>query len=382
MAIKDAIDVLGKWGEMGLAMQNRQDLMAAAGVKSAQWGAEQAGAIAKTMFESEDDIYKSLNDLILSDEKNLEDENFKKIYNEAYARRTQAYRDWLSTMGISAPDRSTDVIQVVDSVFAETDAKYLKWGDNKGAWAKVIARLPADVDLDLVEIVWNDRYRKKKDAGEISPPLFSLPEHGKELTSRVLGAPVHGATKLLNLPGSLGAAAESWWTGERAEPFYSVDPNQMFMGRDWWRGAFGDPKSTYGEEGRSLNPFISNPFISNAQASDPSLSQYEEAAQRRVNAQNLLANTGVTQSLTPRVEKIEETIEPLMGGSGLLNGFLAQPEEDEPDLSERAIAFLVRLAEMIQEHGQEKAYGLMTREYQQLARSDKQDIENTLRQTV
>ena len=164
------------------------------------------------------------------------------------------------------------------------------------------------------------------------------------------------------------------------------------MGRDWWRGVFGDPSSSYGEGGKSFNPF------SGRRTSDPStdLSQFEEAAQRRDSASSMLL--GIANQLSPEREadvsaydragqasliarRGVESLEPMMGpGEGLINGFLAQgAEEDEmPELTRQAMNFMVRLSAMMQEYGPEEAFRLMSRDFKALSKSDKAQIEEYL----
>ena len=273
--------------------------------------------------------------------------------------------------------------------------KFLKFGDTKGKWAEVVARLSPGVNLDLVEIVWNDRYNKLPDYGDTSL-IGKFPRTGKEFTAEMLGIPADVGAAIMNVPGAAIQGAQQWWTGEQADPLYRVgDP---FMGREWWKGAFGGP-SRYGEGGMSLDPTAGL-----RKPKDATLSQFEEAAQRRGSANSMLTgianqlvgvgNTVVSQAygasdVSPFdraaqaaliARKGVESVEPMMGREGLINGFLAQgtEEDDVPELTKQAMNFMTRLAAMMQEYGPEEAMRLMSREFQDLKKSDKAQIEEYL----
>ena len=81
----------------------------------------------------------------------------------------------------------------------------------------------------------------------------AFPRTGKEALPEYLGAAADVGASLMNYPGQVIGSAQQWWTGEPTPPPLQI--NDPFMGREWWRGAFGDPESRYGGEGRSLNPF-------------------------------------------------------------------------------------------------------------------------------
>jgi hypothetical protein len=81
----------------------------------------------------------------------------------------------------------------------------------------------------------------------------AFPRTGKEALPEYFGLPADVGASLLNYPGQVLGSAQEWWTGEQTPPPFQI--NDPFMGREWWRGAFGDPESRYGGEGMSLNPF-------------------------------------------------------------------------------------------------------------------------------
>jgi len=410
MAIPELIDALSGFEKQGATMwaadREADALAAKTQAASAQWVAEQQADVYKTMFESSDKLMQTLNTEIakgtfsISDLDGPEYQHYKTQWN----RRSEAFKQWANALGLPTYDSETDIIALVDAMFEETintvdnPRKFLKFGDTKGKWAEVVARLSPGVNLDLVEIVWNDRYNNLEEGvatGEGT--TFSIPKTGKEWTSRILGLPSRAGTTLVNIPGTVGAGAQRWWTGESAEPLYRLDPKDAFMGRDWWRGVFGDPSSSYGEGGKSFNPF------SGRRTSDPSadLSQFEEAAQRRDSADaadamlsgvanRLMAGTTEPTSPSPFdrtgqasliARRGVESLDPLMGpGEGLINGFLAQgtEEDDMPELTRQAINFMTRLAAMMQEYGPAEAMRLMSREFQDLSKSDKAQIEEYL----
>jgi|TARA_Y100000034_G_scaffold102942_1_gene128132 hypothetical protein len=419
MAIPELIDALGSFEKQGATMwaADREadakafDLAAktqAAAAKtqaaSAQWVAEQQADVYKTMFESSDKLMQTLNTEIakgtfdIGDLEGAEYQHYKTQWN----RRSEAFKQWANALGLPTYDSETDIIALVDAMFEETirtvdnPRKFLKFGDTKGKWAEVVTRLSPGVNLDLVEIVWNDRYNKLKgvDAGDTSK-LGKIPTTGKEWVSEISGALPDLATTALNLPADALATAQGWWEGKDVEPIYQItDP---FLGREWWKGWYGAPsrfKPPFSTgEGKSLNPLSGL-----RKSKDASLSQFEEAAQRRDSANVMLSGVanrlmaGTTEPTSPSpfdrtgqasliARKGVESLDPLMGpGEGLINGFLAQgtEEDDMPELTRQAINFMTRLAAMMQEYGPEEAMRLMSREFQDLSKSDKAQIEEYL----
>ena len=428
MAIPELIDALGSFEKQGATMwaADREadakafDLAAKQAAElaktqaaSAQWVAEQQADVYKTMFESSDKLMQTLNTEIakgtfdIGDLEGAEYQHYKTQWN----RRSEAFKQWANALGLPTYDSETDIIALVDAMFEETinttdnPRKFLKFGDTKGKWAEVVARLSPGVNLDLVEIVWNDCYNKLGgvDAGDTSK-LGKIPTTGKEWTAEIMGAPFDLATTALNLPADIGAAAQGWWEGKDVEPIYQItDP---FLGREWWKGWYGAPsrfKPPFSTgEGKSLNPLSGL-----RKSKDASLSQFEEAAQRRDSANSMLTgianqlvgvgNTVVSQAygasdVSPFDRAAQaaliarrgvESLDPLMGpGEGLINGFLAQgtEEDDMPELTRQAINFMTRLAAMMQEYGPAEAMRLMSREFQDLSKSDKAQIEEYLLQ--
>ena len=406
MSIKQTIAVLDDIGKQGATIWAADNAARAAqatrDAASAQWVAEQKIDVYKTFYQDANSKLEDLNKEIAAGNFEIDDPESSQFayWKDNFNARGEAFRNWAHAIGEPTYDSETDIIKLVDAIYAETikttdnPKKYLKFGDIKGKWGQFISRASPGVDIDLVKIVWDDRYSKLTDTEPYS--MEEIPKTGKGWVSEIAGAPVDIATAAINLPADILAGAEMWWKGTTdVEPIYQLE--DPVGGREWLKGAFGDPRgSRY--EGKSLNPF--------ARSTDPqpgdkdaTLSQYEEAAQRRErrdSANNLLASIGnalVSPSAasgpsaydrTGRAGVISrqgaEDVDPLMGPQGLISGFLSQdPEEDElPDISRQAMRFLERLSAMIQEYGPEEAFKLMSGQFKDLNKADKAKIEEYL----
>ena len=406
MAIKDAIAALDSIGKQGATIWAADNAARAAqatrDAASAQWVAEQKIDVYKTFYQDANSKLEDLNKEIAAGNFEIDDPESSQFayWKDNFNARGEAFRNWAHAIGEPTYDSETDIIKLVDAIYAETikttdnPKKYLKFGDIKGKWGQFISRASPGVDIDLVKIVWDDRYSKLTDTEPYS--MEEIPKTGKGWVSEIAGAPVDIATAAINLPADILAGAEMWWKGTTdVEPRYQLE--DPVMGREWLKGLFGDPRgSRY--EGKSLNPF--------ARSTDPqpgdkdaTLSQYEEAAQRRErrdSANNLLASIGNAlvspapasgpspYDRTGRAGVISrqgaEDVDPLMGPQGLISGFLSQdPEEDElPDISRQAMRFLERLSAMIQEYGPEEAFKLMSGQFKDLNKADKAKIEEYL----
>ena len=70
-----------------------------------------------------------------------------------------------------------------------------------------------------------------------------------------------------------------------------------------------------------------------------------------------------------------------MGQEGLINGFFAKQKGEDAGLkiTKKAMDFLQRLAQMIEQEGAEDAFRLMSAEFHELEKSDKQQIEDYLK---
>ena len=395
MAYKDAMSAMDDFSLQGAAMmaaQAKVDAATTAGIVDiTKWQSEQNTAMLEKMYDSLDSQVQSMTDAMVTGDFDVSDIKGTqyKLYREAWDRRQNIFKQWASSLGKETYDTDTDIIALVDAMFEETKRtvdnprKYLKWGDKKGKWAEVIETLSPGSNLDLVEIVWNDRYNKLKgDKGRAdSVSAQEAVDFRRDETigerlgfGEIIVDPVEGA------PWWLEPAATWWKSGVERKRLRREATSEQ--GKRLW----GRITETKGEREARLD-------------ASPDLSQYEDAAQRRNKAQNLLAGiaTGsmaqflpgiVTNPPTSRVDEAAviarrgvEDIEPLMGpGEGLINGFLAQgtQEDDVPDLTKQAMNFLIRLAEMIQEVGPEEAYRLMSAEFKELGRSDKRNIEEYL----
>lgn len=393
MAYKDAMSAMDDFSLQGATMMAAQattDAATTAGIVDiTKWQSEQNTAMLEKMYDSLDSQVQSMTDAMVTGDFDVSDIKGTqyRLYREAWDRRQNIFKQWASSLGKETYDTDTDIIALVDAMFEETKRtvdnprKYLKWGDKKGKWAEVIETLSPGSNLDLVEIVWNDRYNKLKgDKGErrradsISAQESVDFKRDETIGERlgfgeIIVDPVEGA------PWWLEPAA-TWWKSE-------VERKRL-------------RREATSEQGqRLIDRVLETKGERKTRLDSPDLSQYEDAAQRRNKAQTLLAGIATAPSVMPEVgrptSRVDEAaviarrgvedIEPLMGpGEGLINGFLAQgtQEDDVPDLTKQAMNFLIRLAEMIQEVGPEEAYRLMSAEFKELGRSDKRNIEEYL----
>jgi len=390
MAYKDAISALDDWSLQGatmMAAQARTDAATTAGIVDiTKWKSEQNTAMLEKMYDSMDSQVQSMTDAMVTgdfDVSDIEGTQYK-LYREAWDRRQNIFKQWASSLGKETYDTDTDIIALVDAMFEETKRivdnprKYLKWGDKKGKWAEVIKTLSPGSNLDLVEIVWNDRYNKLKGDKGRADSLSAL-EAVDFKRDETIGERL-GFGEIVVDP----AEGAPWWL-EPAATWWKSDVERKRLRRE-----------ATGEQGRRLiDRVLETKGERETRLDSPDLSQYEDAAQRRNTAQTLLAEIATAPSVVPEVGRPTsrvgeaaviarrgiEDIEPLMGpGEGLINGFLAQgtEEDDLPDLTREAMNFLIRLAEMIQEVGPAEAYRLMSAEFKDLGRSDKRNIEEYL----
>ena len=353
-----------------------------------QWVAEQQVDLYKTMFASSNKMMEDLNLEVAKGAFPIDDlkgANYK-IYKQQWGRRADAFKQWANALGQPTYDSEEDIISLVDAVFDETvktvdnPRKYLKFGDAEGKWAEVIDRFSPGVDLDLVEIVWNDRYSKLTGEGGGETGTGGLPAGVEDRWS------VFTPEEMGKMPWWLEKGA-NWWLGETQQTLR----DRGRAGDVLYKGLGIDKLfETGAERGTRLGGDREAP------PERLELSQYEEAAQRRDSANNLLASIGNTlispapaagpspSGRTGRAGVIArqgaEEVEPLIGQQGLISGFLAQDTEEEelPDLSRQAMRFLERLSAMIQEYGAEEAFKLMSGQFKDLNKADKRTIEEYL----
>jgi len=121
---------------------------------------------------------------------------------------------------------------------------------------------------------------KTMDADDIPTGLAEgygkFPRTGKSALPEYLGLFGDVGASLMNYPGQVIGSAQQWWTGEQTPPPLQI--NDPFMGREWWRGAFGDPESRYGGEGMSLNPFKG--LITTAEEAEARANQRQRGARK------------------------------------------------------------------------------------------------------
>ena len=395
MSIKQTIAVLDDIGKQGATIwaadRAAQTAAATLQAEKEQWLATQQADLYKTMFQSSNSLMSDLNKEVFKGNFDIdpkkEPANFK-IYKQQWRRRSDAFKQWAHALGQPTYDSETDIIALVDDIFAKTiettdnPRKYLKFGDTKGKWAEAISRFSPGVDLDLVEIVWNNRYDALTGEGGRGTGAEGLPAGVEDSWA------VFTPEEMGKLPWWLEKGA-NWWMGQTQK----TSEDRARAGDVLYKGLGIDRLLETGAE-REIR-------LEEREAPPErlTLSQYEEAAQRRDSANNLLASIGNTlispsygdtgpsadvPDRTGRAGVIArqgaEQIDPLMGPQGLISGFLSQdPEEDElPDISRQAMRFLERLSAMIQEYGPEEAFKLMSGQFKDLNKADKAKIEEYL----
>ncbi len=392
MAIPELIDALSGFEKQGATMwaadRSAQTAAATRAAEQQQWVAEQQANVYKTMFESSDKLLSDLSNKVFTGEFDIGDTegaNYE-IYKTQWNRRSEAFKQWANALGLPTYDSETDIIALVDAMFEETirtvddPRKFLKFGDTKGKWAEVVTRLSPGVNLDLVEIVWNDRYNKLK-------------KGGPDITSGLV--PGGGAT------GEFGYTTDIYGGEYTPQKIETGGPWWLDKAANWWKDINVRSDIRDVQAAKKVGQALFESTETRAQrlgerTPSADLSQFEEAAQRRDSASSMLL--GIANQLSPEREadvsaydragqasliarRGVESLEPMMGpGEGLINGFLAQgAEEDEmPELTRQAMNFMVRLSAMMQEYGPEEAFRLMSRDFKALSKSDKAQIEEYL----
>ena len=385
----DALTDIGKQGAVMWAADNAaKAAQATREAEAAQWIATQKIDVYKTFYQDANSKLEALNTEIAKGTFEIDDiegSNFA-YWKDNFNARGEAFKNWANAIGEPTYDSETDIIKLVDKVFEEMKAstdnpkKYLKFGDVKTGWGKFISRSSPSVDIDLVKIVWDDRYSKLTEDGGGETGTGGLPAGVEDRWS------VFTPEEMGKMPWWLEKGA-NWWLGETQQTLR----DRGRAGDVLYKGLGIDKLLETGAERETR--------LGGDRESPPErleLSQYEEAAQRRDSANNLLASIGNTlispapaagpspYDRTGRAGVIAqqgaEEVEPLIGQQGLISGFLAQDTEEKelPDLSRQAMRFLERLSAMIQEYGAEEAFKLMSGQFKDLNKADKRTIEEYL----
>ena len=333
-----------------------------------------------------------MEDAIIADEFNIDDTqgaNYR-MYKDAWRRRADAFTDWANAIEYPVYNSENDIISLVDNIFETTVADVkdprskLKWGDKDGGWAEFISRASPGVNLDLVEIVWNDRYSKLKGGGITAGA--EGPVGGFGYTTDVYGGSY--TPERIEMGGP-------WWLDSMANWWKDLSIRSDIRDQRVRENLPRILETTKEREGRLGG------------GKSPTLSQYEEAATRRQQAKQPLINaqTGILSDLLAGVtgsssaqasggvspydrtgqaaviaRNAAQDVTPMMGQEGLINGFFAKQKEEDAgmQITKKAMDFLQRLAQMIEQEGAEDAFRLMSAEFQQLEKSDKQQIEDYL----
>ena len=343
-------------------------------------------------YDSADAAVAKMEDAIIADEFNIDDTqgaNYR-MYKDAWRRRADAFTDWANAIEYPVYNSENDIISLVDNIFETTVADVkdprskLKWGDKDGGWAEFISRASPGVNLDLVEIVWNDRYSKLKGGGITAGA--EGPVGGFGYTTDVYGGSY--TPERIEMGGP-------WWLDSMANWWKDLSIRSDIRDQRVRENLPRILETTKEREGRLGG------------GKSPTLSQYEEAATRRQQAKQPLINAqtgilsdmlaGVTGSSSAQASggvspydrtgqaaviarNAAQDVTPMMGQEGLINGFFAKQKEEDAgmQITKKAMDFLQRLAQMIEQEGAEDAFRLMSAEFQQLEKSDKQQIEDYL----
>ena len=343
-------------------------------------------------YDSADAAVAKMEDAIIADEFNIDDTqgaNYR-MYKDAWRRRADAFTDWANAIEYPVYNSENDIISLVDNIFETTVADVkdprskLKWGDKDGGWAEFISRASPGVNLDLVEIVWNDRYSKLKGGGITAGA--EGPVGGFGYTTDVYGGSY--TPERIEMGGP-------WWLDSMANWWKDLSIRSDIRDQRVRENLPRILETTKEREGRLGG------------GKSPTLSQYEEAATRRQQAKQPLINaqTGILSDLLAGVtgsssaqasggvspydrtgqaaviaRNAAQDVTPMMGQEGLINGFFAKQKEEDAgmQITKKAMDFLQRLAQMIEQEGAEDAFRLMSAEFQQLEKSDKQQIEDYL----
>ena len=146
MAMKDAIAVLGDIGKQGAAIwaadQASKTAAATRAAAQQQWVAEQQVDVYKTFYTDANSKLEALNKEIASGNFEIDDpESTQYAYwKDNFNARSEAFRNWANALDLPTYDSETDIIKLVDAIYAETikttdnPKKYLKFGDVKGRW--------------------------------------------------------------------------------------------------------------------------------------------------------------------------------------------------------------------------------------------------------
>jgi len=329
-----------------------------------------------------------------------EDDSFRAMMTTAQSNVQSAERDMLQNWGVDISETTQHKLaSVINEIFKSEQEKFpdedlrthLTWNDN---WSKLIKKRMPDVDAELLEMAWKGKLiglPKSKDGSWVDLV-------GKGATS-ILGYPMDFTTGILNvlLPKE----------GQITEPFLGSESLEKMVGPKGYAGRASEQII-----GNLLSPdkwggLWSLKDIGLGGDEDANLKQMEAEAvnrQRQMEAQVSLASqldqqsivdasTGASSpisgfypgsteeagaNLRNRFKDIVDAPTPLMGQQGLMNGYFAQttPQQKQlPDLSREARAFLRKLNEYLLKYGEEEAQLMLSREYRNLKRSDKQKLE-------
>ena len=374
-----------------------------------QWGAERRTGALKVALDHHATRLNSIGDAIGTGEFDLGDPTNLGIYTQAFSNFNKTQKDYYESVGIpSTGDTITHLTPFFSSIFDDWDKKNpdgdpatLKWGKENGVWGDVINKLDPDISRDDAHAVWEKIWKSKFGDGKKEKSLSigeSFPMTGKGQAAEVLGLLPDVATGLLNAPGAVieGAmeGASGWWTGKDVDvdPLYRLtDP---FMGREWWKKAFNDPR---GSRVGSLNPFSSGQDITDKPTTAPSGEYFgtgiigggTDMMKREADAAKAQALAALG-SKSQSVETLDETLKSLekmesdaqersVGDSGTGSGGGGGRSMDRgQDISQEASLFLAKLLEYMRIYTEDQARDLLAQDFSDLSNSAKNELQSYL----
>ena len=380
------------WAGLGKTLMASQAAQSTAALETASALFKQKGDMLENRFNEAGKSIIEFDKALAADQSLADDEAWNAMYQQAQGNRQMAELDLLKhhRMDVSASTQQK-LATVINEIFTSEKEKFpdvdlrehLTWDDN---WATLIKKKIPDVDEQLLEWAWKGK-------------LIGLPSSQRERGG------------FFDWPGGVGG-----WVSEAAgTPMDVVSGIANFFlneedkiknipgGRMWMRENLGTTLGDItgagmdvirGKEARDLPSFWGG-------GKDPALQQMEREAVRnrkltqQISIQDVMdTGSGIFPSAvasptdvageTVRANLSDIVNAPLIGDdTGLINGFLSREDESElPDLlaalSRDARQFLQKLSEYMRRYGPEEAQRLLSREFRDLKKSDKQNLEEYL----
>ena len=410
MAMKDVVGLLGDTSKelLGLMQLDQRTRAAQAtatesarqfDVGTIQTQQSNVGKMYENRFNENQKLVGEFVKALAGDPNLGEDDSFNAMMQTAQANVRSAEMDMLQNWGVEITDTTQKKLADVLNKIFDTEAKeyegqdlraHLTWNDN---WKTILKKRLPDVDDQLLEWAWKGKSLVLPKSIHEGGGVWDWPGGLQGWVSEIAGTPADVASGIAN-----------FFLSEE-DKIKNIPGGRMWM-RENLGLTVGDITGKgidvlRGKEARKLPSFLPSGD------EDASLKQMEAEAvnrQRQMEAQVSLASqldqqsivdasTGASSpisgfypgsteeagaNLRNRFKDIVDAPTPLMGQQGLMNGYFAQttPQQKQlPDLSREARAFLRKLNEYLLKYGEEEAQLMLSREYRNLKRSDKQKLE-------